>query len=81
MNKLRSVLLVGMFFVPTTLILVGGRTSSDKDAQIARGKYLVGITGCSDCHTPLKMTDAGPVPDMSRWLSGHPEKRFSHRPS
>lgn len=42
--------------------------------QIKRGEYLVTIGGCHDCHTPLKMTDKGPVPDMSRALSGHPEK-------
>lgn len=41
--------------------------------QIARGKYMVTVCGCNDCHTPLKMGDAGPEPDMSRMLSGHPE--------
>lgn len=43
------------------------------DAQIARGKYMVTVCGCNDCHTPLKMGDAGPEPDYSRMLSGHPE--------
>ncbi len=38
-----------------------------------RGKYLVSIAGCHDCHTPLKMGPNGPEPDMSRALSGHPE--------
>ena len=42
--------------------------------QIARGKYLVTITGCNDCHTPMKMTPNGPEPDMSRMLSGHPQQ-------
>lgn len=42
-------------------------------ARVARGKYLVTIGGCNDCHTPLKMTPTGPAPDMSRMLSGHPE--------
>jgi hypothetical protein len=41
--------------------------------RIERGKYLVGIMGCNDCHTPLKMGPQGPEPDMSRMLSGHPE--------
>lgn len=40
---------------------------------VARGKYLVSTTGCHDCHTPWKMTERGPAPDMSRALSGHPE--------
>ena len=42
--------------------------------QVARGKYLVTTAGCNDCHTPWKMGAAGPEPDMSRMLSGHPEK-------
>ena len=41
--------------------------------RLARGKYLVDAMGCDDCHTPMKMTEKGPVPDMERRLSGHPE--------
>jgi len=39
---------------------------------VARGKYLVTIGGCNDCHTPIKMGPNGPEPDMDRMLSGHP---------
>jgi len=42
--------------------------------ELARGKYLVGIMGCDDCHTPMKMGAKGPEPDMSRRLSGHPQE-------
>jgi mono/diheme cytochrome c family protein len=42
-------------------------------AKIERGKYLVTVSGCNDCHTPWKMGAKGPEPDMSRMLSGHPE--------
>lgn len=42
-------------------------------ARVERGKYLVTMIGCSDCHTPLKMGARGPEPDMARFLSGHPE--------
>jgi len=41
--------------------------------RIERGKYLVTIMACNDCHTPYKMGPKGPEPDMSRMLSGHPE--------
>jgi mono/diheme cytochrome c family protein len=41
--------------------------------RIARGKYIVSTAGCHDCHTPWKMGDRGPEPDMSRALTGHPE--------
>jgi mono/diheme cytochrome c family protein len=44
------------------------------DEVLARGKYLVTVAGCNDCHTPLKMTPEGPKPDMDRMLSGHPEQ-------
>ena len=40
--------------------------------RVARGQYLVSTAGCHDCHTPFKMGDRGPEPDMSRALSGHP---------
>jgi cytochrome c553 len=36
---------------------------------VERGKYLVGITGCHDCHSP-KVT--GMTPDLDRALSGRP---------
>ncbi|MCC7465583.1 MAG: c-type cytochrome [Saprospiraceae bacterium] len=44
----------------------------DPAAQIKRGEYLVGISGCNDCHTPKVMTEKGPAPNMERLLSGHP---------
>jgi mono/diheme cytochrome c family protein len=43
-------------------------------SPVERGKYLVTIASCNDCHTPWKMGAGGqPEPDMSRMLSGHPE--------
>lgn len=36
------------------------------------GEHLVTICGCNDCHTPKRMTEHGPEPDSSLWLSGHP---------
>jgi hypothetical protein len=43
------------------------------DSQIIeRGRYLVTIGGCHDCHTPKVFTDKGPVLDETRLLSGHP---------
>ncbi len=50
------------------------RTASVSDTdRIALGKYRVTTSGCHDCHTPWKMGEKGPEPDMSRMLSGHPE--------
>ncbi len=38
---------------------------------IQRGKYLVTVAGCNDCHSPKIMTERGPEPDPNRLLSGH----------
>jgi len=46
-----------------------------------RGKYLVTLAGCNDCHTPMKMGQMGPEPDMSRMLSGHPVEMKMPEPS
>jgi mono/diheme cytochrome c family protein len=39
------------------------------DASIGRGRYLVSITGCNDCHTP-GYTQAGGQAPISQWLTG-----------
>jgi mono/diheme cytochrome c family protein len=42
---------------------------------VERGKYLVTIGGCNDCHTPWIVQPNGlPGPDTSRALSGHPQQ-------
>src|SRR6185295_1948646 len=49
-------------------------TASVPTDKVARGRYLVTVAGCNDCHTPWKMGEGGPEPDMTRMLSGHPEQ-------
>jgi hypothetical protein len=56
-----------------TAAIANAFRTSDR-AQRERGRYLVSIAGCHDCHTPWKMGPTGPGPDMSRMLSGHPEQ-------
>ena len=43
------------------------RTALAQDAQIKRGKYLVTLGGCNDCHTPGYFFGK---PDMARFLGG-----------
>lgn len=43
------------------------------DRRINRGKELVMEGKCDYCHTPLIETREGPLPDMKRRLSGHPQ--------
>ena len=50
-----------------------GPEAASQTSRVERGKYLVTIGGCNDCHTPLKVGPKGPEPDMARMLSGHPE--------
>jgi hypothetical protein len=45
-----------------------------EQAVVQRGEYLVKIMDCNDCHMPWKMGPQGPEPDMTRFLSGHPEE-------
>jgi hypothetical protein len=46
---------------------------TSNEELIKRGKYLVTIGACHDCHSPKVMTPAGPEPDTTRLLSGHPK--------
>ena len=52
---------------------VGKASPVASKSVIDRGKYLVAIMGCNDCHTPKKMGAHGPELDLSRLLSGLPE--------
>ena len=79
----RTTLLAGWGLVLAGVLAAGALRSADQgqgsgaagadSSSVARGKYLVTVAGCHDCHTPLKMGPKGPEPDMSRMLSGHPE--------
>lgn len=44
-------------------------------SKIERGRYLVGIMGCNDCHSPKLMGPQGPYLDPDRILSGYPADR------
>ena len=61
-------------FTQPLLAADGAKTVAPPADKVARGKYLVTTSGCNDCHTPWKVGANGPEPDMSRMLSGHPEK-------
>lgn len=48
-------------------------TTPAPQTLVQRGEYLVKFGDCTACHTPLKFGPNGPEPDMTRFLSGHPE--------
>jgi mono/diheme cytochrome c family protein len=55
-----------------TILLVpspGAAQQAAGNAAVERGRYLVTITGCHDCHSPKIQ---GMTPDLARSLSGRP---------
>ena len=54
----------------TALFLAGASTAeSSESPHISRGRYLVKIAGCNDCHTPGYTQSAGAIPE-AQWLIG-----------
>ncbi len=66
-----ALLAVGIL-ASSTLLPKDAPTGNGNDKLVERGKYLVTVMSCNDCHTPWTMTQNGPGPDMKRMLSGHP---------
>jgi mono/diheme cytochrome c family protein len=54
-------------FAAALLAFTHAATAADSAATIARGKYLVTLGGCTDCHTPGSFLGH---PDMARYLGG-----------
>jgi mono/diheme cytochrome c family protein/uncharacterized protein YjiS (DUF1127 family) len=53
--------------IAAALLSIGTVAALAQNAQIDRGKYLVGLGGCNDCHTPGYFFGK---PDMTRFLGG-----------
>jgi mono/diheme cytochrome c family protein len=56
-----------LFGAALGLILVAAGDAGATDAQVARGKYLVSVISCSDCHTDGSLAGK---PDMAHFLGG-----------
>ena len=72
MKKTTSVLLAGAVAV-LTITGVAAADSSRRDGaeqgMIDRGRYLMKIAGCNDCHTAGYAQSGGNVPE-AQWLTG-----------
>ncbi|HMK37704.1 MAG TPA: c-type cytochrome [Bacteroidota bacterium] len=69
----KSAILVAGLSVALAAPACDAQTKDGKMKElIARGKYLVTLGSCNDCHSPKVMTPKGPVVDESRPLSGSP---------
>ena len=61
---MRGLILAGVALAAN---VYGLAAASAGDAEVERGKYLVTISGCNDCHTPGSFLGK---PDFSRALAG-----------
>jgi mono/diheme cytochrome c family protein len=58
---------IRLAFMIASVIALPAFAAMADDSQITRGKYLVTLGGCNDCHTPGYFLGN---PDMSRFLGG-----------
>ena len=66
---LSAAIFVAVAMVSTTHSAAQQPSTAAGNASVERGRYLVTITGCHDCHSPKVQ---GMTPDLSRGLSGRP---------
>ncbi len=58
----------------TTMVVPAAQhVAAGADDLVARGRFLVNLGGCNDCHTPMIMGEHGPERDAAHLLSGHPQ--------
>jgi hypothetical protein len=64
---------IAFVVLPAIVLAASGCSKPEQEmSRIERGKYLIMVGGCNDCHTPKIWTPAGPVLDTTRLLAGHP---------
>ena len=61
----------GLLLLASGAAAVAQGVKTPSGADIARGRYMVKIAGCNDCHTPDYAEKAGAVPENG-WLTGSP---------
>jgi mono/diheme cytochrome c family protein len=64
---------IGVFIFVVCALVSGGLKAADRpeagrasSESIERGRYLVLITGCNDCHTPNYLNNGGKTPETDR---------------
>ena len=60
-----------LYLLPIAVALAAPVFAQDKkaDTLVARGRYVISIAGCNDCHTPAFPMKNGKVPE-AQWLTG-----------
>lgn len=64
-------LLISKLFVTTSIVLFFANYSVADETDISRGKYLVEIGGCNDCHTAGFGPSGGTTPESERLLGSN----------
>jgi mono/diheme cytochrome c family protein len=70
MSTLHSLMIGTAFLAAASAQHAFAQAPKEADSKsLDRGRYLVKIAGCNDCHTPGYMQTAGKVPEK-QWLTG-----------
>ena len=65
-SPMRKIQLLLLLTINVTLL--AGNAMADEDL-IERGRYLIQVSGCNDCHTDGYLASNGEIP-VSEWLAG-----------
>ena len=68
-------------FLFSCILLVGCKEKKGENLEVIEnpnletnlvehGEYMVNVLGCTDCHTPKKMSQKGPIHDMDKYMMG-----------
>jgi len=57
------------WMLATLALAAAAAHAADRKPEIERGRYLIQVAGCNDCHTPNYGPSAGKV-DEKLWLTG-----------
>jgi mono/diheme cytochrome c family protein len=72
MKRICTAVAMPVLFLLTGFLVTSCSKPAAPQSPVERGKYLVMVGGCNDCHSPKIFTPAGPIPDTTRLLSGFP---------
>jgi len=64
-----NTLLIAGFALPVAAAAADKASPKSESQQVQRGRYLVKVTGCNDCHTAGYAMNGGKIPE-SQWLMG-----------
>ncbi len=65
------ILAVAVFATACEENVLAKTTAAAKNSKVERGRYLVAVTGCNDCHS-AKVHPGSMEPDATRLLAGRP---------